>query len=666
MSWLSGLFALVVTLASGLLLAAAARRTLDAPVGWMRSIATTLVVFGLGSALLETGTDALAVDITSTGSALGLGLLLLVAWAWMFAVALGVLLVLEVLVPTGRLPTPLQALRGLREGRQESRRYAQVVTILVRRGLGGFLRRGADGETERSAGALAAHARSLRLALSDAGVTYVKFGQMLSSRRDLVPYVVADELTQLQARVPPESWETVRAAVDDALGRPLEEAFARFDRTPLASASVGQVHTARLLDGREVVVKVLRPGARAQVEVDLRILGRLARRLERDTQWARSLGVVGLVTGFAASLSEELDYTVELGNTLNLDRALAATSGGVDPRVQLPVMHPELSGPTLLVMDRMEGVPLGEAADVLAAIDAEERRHMADSLLGSAMRQLVVTGVFHADLHPGNILVRPDGTLGLLDLGAMGRMDESERMALGAFLLAVQGDDSIAALDALRELLDQPGHLDARDVERRLGAIIVRFRHGTGPSGSGDLFGAMISLFADAGMTVPPGPASALRTMASLEGALALVAPGYDLVAAAQEIGAPLLTSTMGPRAVRDRVTRQLAGMAPSLQRLPRRLTQVVEDLQDGNLTVTVRSFAHPEDRTFLTSLVQQLVTAVIAAASLVGAVLMIVSPTGPMLMPGIDLYWVLGAGLAFVGTLLSVRVLVFALRARR
>jgi len=654
---------LVVTLVSGLLLAAAARRALDAPVGWIRSIVTTLVVFGIGTSLLDAGIGTL--DVDSTGEALGFLLLVVVAWAWMFAVALGLLLAFEVLLPTGRLPSPLQTLRGLREGRQESQRYAQVVAILVRRGLGGFLRRGADGEPE-STGALAAHARSLRLALSDAGVTYVKFGQMLSSRRDLVPDVVADELTHLQSRVPPESWDTVRTAVDAALGRPLAEVFERFDETPLASASVGQVHAARLRDGRDVVVKVLRPGARAQVEVDLRILGRLARRLERDTQWARSLGVEGLVAGFAASLREELDYTIELGNTLNLDGALAATPGGIDPRVQLPTMHPELSGPTLLVMDRMEGVPLGEADEVLADLDPDERQAMAEALLGSAMRQLVVTGVFHADLHPGNILVRADGTLGLLDLGAVGRMDESERMALGAFLLAVQGDDSIAALDALRELLDQPAHLDARDVERRLGAVIVRFRHGTGLGGSGELFGTMISLFADAGMTVPPGPASALRTMASLEGALALIAPGYDLVAGAQEIGAPLLKASMGPRAVRDRVTRSLAGMAPTLQRLPRRLTQVVEDLQNGNLTVTVRSFAHPEDRRFLTSLVQQLVTAVIAAASLVGAVLMIVSPTGPMLMPGIDLYWVLGAGLAFVGTLLSVRVLVFALRSRR
>ncbi|WP_402468585.1 ABC1 kinase family protein [Isoptericola aurantiacus] len=664
MSWLTGTLLLVVTLASGLLLAAAARRALDAPVGWARSVVTTLVVFGIGTALLDAGTDVLAVE--SAGEALGFLLLVVVAWAWMFAVALGLLLVLEVLLPTGRLPSPLATLRGLREGRQESQRYAQVVSILVRRGLGGFLRRGAAGDTDRTAGALEAHARSLRLALADAGVTFVKLGQMLSSRRDLVPDVVADELVHLQSRVPPESWATVRTAVDAALGRPLTEVFARFDEEPLASASVGQVHAAQLLDGREVVVKVLRPRARAQVEVDLRILGRLARRLERDTQWARSFGVERIVSGFAASLREELDYTVELENTLNLDAALAAVPGGDDPRVRLPTLHPELSGPTLLVMDRMAGVPLGEGADVLAAIDPAERTRMAESLLGSAMRQLVVTGVFHADLHPGNILVRPDATLGLLDLGAVGRMDESERTALGAFLLAVQGDDSIAALDALRELLVPPDHLDARDVERRLGAIIVRYRHGTGAGGSGELFGAMIGLFADAGMTVPAGPASALRTMASLEGALALIAPGYDLVAAAQEIGAPLLRSSVGPRAVRDRVTRQLAGMAPTLQRLPRRLTQVVEDLQDGRLTVTVRSFAHPEDRAFVTSLVQQLVTALIAAASLVGAVLMIVSPTGPMLMPGIDLYWVLGAGLAFIGTLLSVRVLVFALRSRR
>ncbi|QUB98556.1 ABC1 kinase family protein [Cellulosimicrobium cellulans] len=673
---LVGLFGLVFTVGMLLLLAATARRVMGAPVGWIRSAVVALAMLSVASWVLTGGLlDAgwSRPDGTLT-VAPGVALVAVVlAFAWAFVLGLCVLLVLELLVPTGSVPGPWRALRGLRQGRRETRRYAQILGIGVRHGLGGALTRGArqpDG-SRLSRTDQRRQAAALRDALSDAGVTFVKFGQVLSTRRDLLPAAFTDALATLQSEVPPAPWSQVEAAVAGALGRPVDEAFADFSPEPLASASVGQVHAARLLDGRDVVVKVQRPGARAQVETDLAILGRLARRIERDTAWGRSLGVVDLADGFAASLREELDYTVELENTLALRAALArgaagdrrpddAADPGAGPRVRVPDVYPELSGTTLLVMERLDGVPLGRAADVLAGLDDAVRADLASRLLTATLEQVLVAGTFHADLHPGNVLVAADGRLGLLDMGSVGRLGEPDRLALAAVLLAVDADDAVAATDALLELLDAPVDLDVRRLERAVGQVIVRFR---GASASGAMFTALFRLVTDAGLAVPSQVAAAFRTFTSLEGTLRLLDPGFDLVAGTRATAQPLVRRVVTPEGLRERATSLFLGLAPELERLPRRLAKITSDVEAGRLTVNVRSFAHPEDRAFLTGLVQQVVSTVIAAAAVVAAVVLVSADSGPELVEGLRLFAVLGAALGFVGTVLAVRVLVFAFR---
>ncbi|WP_082379632.1 AarF/ABC1/UbiB kinase family protein [Cellulosimicrobium cellulans] len=667
-----GLVGVVSTVVMLVLLAATARRVMGAAVGWIRSAVVALAMLTVTSLVLTNG--LLDVGWSRPDGTLtvapGVALVAIVlAFAWAFVLGLCVLLVLELLVPTGSVPGPWRALRGLRQGRRETRRYAQILAIGVRHGLGGALTRGArqpDG-SRLSRTDQRRQAAALRDALSDAGVTFVKFGQVLSTRRDLLPATFADALATLQSEVPPAPWSQVEAAVTGTLGRPIDEAFAEFSPEPLASASVGQVHAARLLDGREVVVKVQRPGARAQVETDLAILGRLARRIERDTAWGRSLGVVDLADGFAASLREELDYTVELENTLALRAALArgATSDDRDapdagPRVRVPEVYPELSSTTLLVMERLDGVPVGRAADVLAGLDDAVRADLASRLLTATLEQVLVAGTFHADLHPGNVLVTDDGRLGLLDMGSVGRLGEPERLALAAVLLAVDADDAVAATDALLELLDAPADLDVRRLERAVGQVIVRFR---GAGASGAMFTALFRLVTDAGLAVPSQVAAAFRTFTSLEGTLRLIDPGFDLVAGARATAQPLVRRVVTPEGLRERATSLFLGLAPELERLPRRLAKITSDVEAGRLTVNVRSFAHPDDRAFVTGLVQQVVSTVIAAASVVAAVVLVSADSGPELVEGLRLFAVLGAALGFVGTVLAVRVLVFAFR---
>ncbi|MBB5078448.1 ABC1 kinase family protein [Nonomuraea endophytica] len=632
------------------LAAVVARRALGIPVGWPRTIVVGFfVTSAIGSAVTSFSEFAgIVADGRIMVSMPAAYLVLSLVIAWLFVLGLTALVVLEVVVPTGTLPSPLDLLKGWKARRRRTRRYAQIMKIAVRHGLGGYLRGRRRTDPYQGAAKLA---RSLKAALNEGGVTFVKLGQMLSTRRDLIPGQFADQLATLQTSADPEPWPEIEAAIRAALGRPVAEVFASVDPEPMAAASVAQVHAARLLDGREVVLKVQRPRARAQVASDMEIILRLSRRLERSTPWGRSLRVFTLAKGFAASLDEELDYTVERDNL----RSVAAT---LDGGIAVPEVVDEHSSGTLLVMTRLRGTPVGAAAPVLAALGRERRAQIAHQLLSEVLRQQVRTGVFHADLHPGNVLVDEDGGLGLLDFGSVGRLDDSTRRALGMLLLAVDRDDAIAATDALIELLDRPRGLAERDLERQIGQLMVRYRTGTGRGGSSGMFGSLLRVVHDNGFAVPPQIAAAFRALAALDGTLALISPDVDMVGAAREQGRALMREAAEPGKVRADLEERLAGYLPILQRLPRRINHVVEDLEQGRLSFNVRPLADDGDRRFLTGLVQQIVIAVLAGSATLGAIMLITADIGPMITPNIRLLAVAGGALLLIGFILALRSL--------
>lgn len=656
MQWVTGLVVVLSWVVFVLLLAALARRILGVPVGWTRAVVFGLVLVAVSSPLVVFVADRSGLVrqdrlVGSPAPAAAIGFLTV---AWTFTLGLAVLVILEAVLPTGTVPGVPTLWRRWRGQRRRTRRYAAIVGIAARHGLGRFFRPGSRSRYPADPG-LGRTAVALRRALEDGGVAFVKLGQTLSTRRDLLPETMVGELGKLQSQAESAPWAEIDRAITAELGRPADAVFASIDQTPLAAASVGQVHRARLPDGRDVVVKVQRPAARRQIAADLDIILRLARRLDSVTGWGRSLGVRRLAEGFAESLREELDYTVELANT----RAVAAGLRPTD-RIVVPDTFPELSGPTVLVMAMLDGVPVADAArpdGLLAGFTAAERHDLATGILGSVLRQIVVTGVFHADLHPGNLLIRPDRTVGLLDFGSVGRLDRTSRSALGLMLYAIERDDPISATSSLVELLGRPDDLDQRGLERAVGELMVRY--GTAaPAGLG-VFTALFRLVLRYGFAVPAQVAAAFRAMGALEGTLTMVSPGFDLLASARAAGSELMRGAVAPAAVRQALEGQLASVLPMLQRLPQRLNRVVEDLEQGRLTVHVRALADRRDRGYLTSLAQQLTTTVLAAAATIGAIMLLTSNTGPMLTPTVRWYGFLGYALLFVGFVLGLRVLV-------
>jgi ubiquinone biosynthesis protein len=630
-----------------------ARRLLGMRFGLVRLLLAGLVGFAVAGPIAQ----ALAGAVPSgEGTATPVWFLIL-AGACALVVAMVFLVVAEALVPSGSLPGPLELRRALRGRAARARRYSQITRIAVRHGLGPYLwgRRGrAELETPGGRERLA---RELRLALEEAGVTFVKLGQMLSTRPDLLPAEFVEELGRLTDRVAPAPWEQVERVLTAELGRPVDEVFAGFDREPLAAASVAQVHAARLRSGAEVAVKVQRPGIRATVERDLDIVARLARSLEARTRWARAIGTQELAGGFAAAVREELDFRIEAAN-------MAGVAASADGVVRIPVPYQPLCGEQVLVMQRLVGTPLGAAGPVIAerGLDPDE---LARALLGALLGQVMLHGVFHADPHPGNVLVLADGRLGLLDFGSVGRLDGSVRSALGRLLLAMDRGDPLGASDALLEVMLRPDEVDQQRLERALGQFMARYLS-PGANPGVRMFSDLFRIVTDYGLSVPPEVAAVFRALGVLEGTLARLAPGLDLVAEARSFAARHGPAQVDPDAARRAVAEELTTLLPMLRRLPRRVERIASAAENGRLSVHVRLFADQRDRRHLTGLLHQVLLTILAATAGIMAVLLLGTAGGPSVTATVSLYQLLGYNLLVVCAILALRVLVLIFRPDR
>jgi ubiquinone biosynthesis protein len=634
--------------------AAVIRRLLGVRVGLVRTVLAAVFALFVATPILQAiaPPDPRSVDG-------GTAFLLFVSAVVISALlAMAALVILEVLLPTGSLPGPVELWRGTVRRVARARRYGTIVRIALRHGLGRFLR-GRPQPGPSSAAARRQLARSLRAALDEGGVTFVKLGQQLSTRRDLLPAEFVDELTALQDRAAPVPWDTVAASLAADLGRPVDEAFTVVEGEPLAAASVAQVHAARLPDGDEVVVKVRRPGVAAVVDRDLDILLRLAATLEDRTAWGRSLGLRALAAGFAEALREELDFTVERDNLQAMAAALAASP---DRGVRVPVPYPDLSSERVLVMGRLAGTPLGAAAPVLADLGPRRRDALATGLLDTMLDQVLVHGLFHVDLHPGNLLVAADGTLGMLDLGSVGRLDAATRAAIGQLLGALGRGDSVAVSDALLQLVDRPDEVDERELQRALGALIVRYA-APGSNAGAAAVAALLRMFTTHGLGLPAPVAAVFRAFATLEGTLGLIRPGFDLVGHARTVASGRMAEALAPDRLRGTLEDELAALLPVLRRLPRRVDRIGDALEHGRLRVNVRLFADDQDRRLVTGLVHQALTTVIGAAAGVMAVLLLGADGGPEVTDTVDLFPLLGYCLLIVAVVLVLRVLVVVFR---
>ena len=507
-------------------------------------------------------------------------------------------------------------------------RYRQIARVLAQHGLGylgALLHRGGgadagDGSRRALADTPAAH---VRLALQELGTTFVKLGQILSTRADLLPADYRAEFARLQDDDIPVPAPQIAAAVSSALGRPVEALFATFDWTPLAAASIGQVHAATLPDGREVVVKVRRPGVVEQVHEDLDILRHLAARAARHWTAASRYDVVGLVDEFSQVLAGELDY---LREARDIERYRA--NFGEDADLHVPWVDWTRTAPGVLTMERIRGTkPLDLARLDSLGID---RSAVARRAAGIVLRTVFEHGFYHADPHPGNFFVEADGRIGLVDFGMTGEVDERTRMQLSALLVAVVDQDADALIDAMLDLGVARARFDRQALARDLDRLVSRY-YGLPLSELqiGPLVENALTAVREHGLALPPRLALLLKTVVMAEGVGVQLDPDFHLSTLLVPLAARLLAQQRSPRRVAARFRRAGVDAALLATDLPRRLRRLLVDAERGSLHVGVH--VDDADRVLrrLERMANRLVLGVLAAAFIVGlAVLLAATPT--------------------------------------
>ena len=642
----------VFTALTVLVFAFGARRLLGLRFSFLRTLIAGVLAFLIASPIITAISGSVVAKRTSV-----LPELWFVILGVTIALVVGMvfLVVAEALVPSGSVPGMVYVLRGMRRRMGRARRYWQISGILVRRGLMPYVRGGRRSELSTSEGR-ARLARSVRLAMEDGGVTFVKLGQVLSTRRDLLPTEFIRELSRLQDDAAEVPWPRIEQVLRSELGAEVGELFASFDREPIAAASIAQVHAATLTSGARVVVKVRRPDVSQIVERDLDIAGRLAARLERSTSWGRAVGTAGLAAGFAGALREELDLRVEARNMTSV----AAAPGSRD--IAIPVPYQPLCTGLVLVMERFDGRPLA-AIDV--GMPADVRAALARSLLDCLLREIMLEGTFHADPHPGNVLLLTDGRLGLLDFGSVGRIDQGLRSALQRLLLALDKGDPAGLADALLEVVERPEELDELRLERMLGRFLAR-HVAAGITPDVTMFTDLFRIVSDHGLAVPPEIAAVFRALATMEGTLTQLAPGFDIVAEARRFAGQQLAGQFSPDTLRTTAADELVALLPLLRRLPRRIDRIGGALEAGRLSVNVRLLADEGDRRIVTGLLYLVLTTFLAATSGIMAVLMLGLRGGPTITSRVSLFQFLGYCLLVISAILALRVLALVFRPNR
>ncbi len=410
----------------------------------------------------------------------------------------------------------------------ESRRVAEVALVLIRHGFESLideldLRVLVPRIHPAPAGVPRPGPEHVRRALEELGPTFMKLGQVLSTRPDLVPPELEVELARLQDAAPPVSFPAVRQAVERALDGPLNDLFSRFDAAPIAAASLGQVHAAELPDGTEVVVKVRRPDIVQQIDADLELLQRVAHAAARSSRAAR-FDPVGLAREFAATLRTELDYTLEASNAEVIRQSFAD-----DARVHIPAVVAQYTCTEVITEERVFGCKVTDL-DALVARGSDLRR-VARTLADAYLSMVFEHAFFHADPHPGNIFVEPGDRVAFVDFGMVGSVTPRIGRGLSAVMLALVATDAPQMIEGFLELGIAYDDVDRLALEEDLDSLLRSY------SGVpleqlriGPMLVDVMAVVRRHALRLPSDLALLLKTVMMCEGVAAQLDPGFLLV----------------------------------------------------------------------------------------------------------------------------------------
>ena len=530
-------------------------------------------------------------------------------------------------------------------------RLQEIAGVLIRYGFGDMVRRiGMSAALERTgrmlhwddpeAMAHMAPPERVRCAMQDLGPTFVKLGQVMATRVDLLTPEWTTELGKLQNAVPALPFAQVRPQLVEDLGADPEAVFERLEETPLAAASLAQTHRAWLADGSAVVLKVRRPGIRDTVEADLRLMARLAEIVEERAPDLRRYHPAEVVQQFSASLRRELDFAAEGRNA----ERIAANFAGHD-EVVVPRVYWEWTSERLNVQECLQGI----AGTDLAAVDAAglDRAQLAATGAGIVLKMVLEDGFFHADPHPGNIFYLPDGRIGVIDFGMVGRVSEQRRFQIVQLLHGLVERESAPVADVLMEWGEGGGEVDEARLQADVGAFVDQYR---GVPLKDLHMGLMLTdvttILRDNGLSLPPDLALMIKAFLTLEGMGRQLDPDFDMAGAARPFLQRVVLQRYSPRTLLKRGRRTALDAMELVGDLPRELRRLLRTARLGRLHLQVevtslKAFGEQVDRA-----ANRLTMGVITAALVVGSSIVMNSAGG-----GVSSRWLLALGvLGFVG----------------
>jgi ubiquinone biosynthesis protein len=562
----------------------------------------------------------------------------------------------------------IQGLKGLR-------RFGQISRVLFKHGFGDLhekIMNGRKARPEVSDGDMFFRGgfpspRRIRMVLEELGPSFVKLGQLMSTRADVFPREYIAEFKKLQDMVPPVPFEEVKVVIEREVRRPIPEIFAEFGEKSIAAASVGQVHIAKLHSGEKVAVKIIRPGIDRQIKEDLRLMYFLAGRVEKSLEIGRAIGATNLVREFERNIARELDMLVEAGSIEKFAKNFEEVE-----EIYIPKVHWEFTTRSVLVMEHIEGMKMDQIEEIRAAgIDPKE---VAMIGLRSFSRQLMLYGFFHADPHPGNTIVMYDGRVSLVDFGITGYLDEEMMRHIANLFLGYAEHDYDMIMDALMDtgLINEDMDLkafrnDLKDVSesfygRSLQHISVK-----------DVYDQLMDLVLKYHIRLPRNLLLLFKTFIQTEALGKILGTDASLLEVTKPFAKKLLQRGLDTQSMLRNLDREGRALSAYARSIPKHLNDILRHTAEGTQRIELRHTGLTQTQSVVEKGVNRLTVGIIIAASIMAGALILNSgqtvlelPFGLLGLRTISLTAILGISGYVIATLLGIWLVVSILRSGR
>ncbi|MFM9281370.1 ABC1 kinase family protein [Paenibacillus jiagnxiensis] len=465
-------------------------------------------------------------------------------------------------------------------------RYKEIAMAFARHGFGYILEEiGLSmprGWLSRETNGTRTTGERIRLVLEDLGPAFIKLGQLASTRADLLPDYIIRELVKLQDQVPPFSAETASGILEQELGMPLHSILSRFEDTPLAAASIGQVHLGRLHSGEDVAIKIQRPGVDRMIRRDLEILRNLTAMAAKRWEWVERYQLPQMVEELGKSLISELDYTHEARNN---ERIALQFAGSRD--VYIPKIYWEHTASRILTMEFVEGITLSRREELVQK--GFDLKDAAQKLVDAMLQQIFIEGFFHADPHPGNLLMMKDGKLAFLDFGMVGHLNEDMKSPLASLIIALMRHNTDSMMRAINRLGLIDPDVDAQKLRNDLNRL--REEYADVPFSQISLGQALNDLFSTAQkhrIGLPSDIVMLGKALLTMEGVIENLDPELSIIKLAEPFGRKLVKERFSTRRIRGKLLGGAAELAETLVELPTQVRHLASVISKGKLKLEV------------------------------------------------------------------------------